>query len=140
VKFSLDIAGDKETARALAEMKRQAMPELESELRASGQPLKSVLQQYAAPRPGSDYVRTYNYRQSIDVNVQLRGSVVELTQTASKTEYWVRGTADGSYGGAWMHKGRWRSKASIMRDFVPLVIRRLQNRLYALAQRVGLRG
>ncbi len=136
MRITLDVTGVNGTVAALAEFKSQVMPEIQKEIELAAEPFKYALQEYPPPVPQSTYVRTYEYQRTVDVKAGYNNNVVELVATASPVQHWLRGEADGSYLGAWMHRGRWRTMLDLVQQFVPVFISHVEDRLERLIGRL----
>lgn len=134
--IDVEVTGIDETIQALAEFKSLVMPEIQKEIDLAAEPFRYAMQEYPPPIPTSNYVRTYEYQQSVNVVTALEGDTVSLTATASEVNHWLRGEADGSYPGAWMHRGRWRSMLDLVQQFVPVFISHVEQRLDRLIGRM----
>ena len=136
MKFELEVAGIQETISALSEFKMLVMPEIQKEIDLAAESFRYTMQEYPPPIPTSDYVRTYEYQRSVNVIAKLEGDTVSLEASASEVNHWLRGDADGSYRGAWMHRGRWRTMLDLVQQFVPVFISHVEQRLERLIGRL----
>jgi hypothetical protein len=132
MRLSLTIGGVKENAQAVRALKERLMEELYAESRAVSPLLADSLREYPAERPGSDYVRTYSYQQSINVQTTYRTGAIDITARASEVQHWLRGDLDGGYPGAWMHVGRWQSMVNIVSAFMVKLQAALNRRIERL--------
>lgn len=135
--FGVEVKGWQETESKLRRIHNELPVEVQNELRATGQTVYFQLREYASPRPGQDYERTYTYRNSISTEIETAGDVVFLNvnQGAPYSKY-IRG-GKGRSKGAWMHLGRWVQLADIVANFTEEVERRLKEAVERLVDRAG---
>jgi len=133
-KLAIEYTGLDEAIAAATQSEPGIRAELVDDLQIATFPIFYALADYPDQVEGSDYVRTYHYRESITSDVQVSGSDVEYTATqAADYSIYLRGDGD-NYPGAYMHVGRWRSLKNIMDSLIPVAVYKMQDRLTAFMQ------
>lgn len=146
--MSIQTIGLTEKIAALTEFAEQIPDAAEQGMREGMQPIRQAMYTYPdqpgymgkrEPAPAL-YERTNNYRDGIS-QVQLyqeAGGVVGEIDSGAPYSIYLRGTPDGSYGGAWMHLGIWQPLFDIVEQFLPGISERIQANIDQLAARLGL--
>ena len=60
--FGVEVKGWQEAEAGLRRVRNELPLETQTELKAAGQAVYFQLREYAAPRPGQEYQRTYTYQ------------------------------------------------------------------------------
>jgi hypothetical protein len=125
--------GTKETISKLNAIKTGLVPEIGSEMEFIGMPIYSATASYPSEVPGTDYERTYNYLNSLQVKSGYSGGVGkwELTQGTSYWQY-LRDPDDQA---PW-HKGRWETVPRIVERLTSVVVARVVAVVEAFIRRI----
>ncbi|HLY25470.1 MAG TPA: hypothetical protein VKQ72_03960 [Aggregatilineales bacterium] len=134
----LNVEGLESTAEQIAAVQAGLNDALQEGLRDAMQPIRDAVSTYppVPPYVGSGgrggrggpahhkphpYARTGAYGSSV-TPVQVEGDGSEVSgyfATPAPYAIYLRGTPDGSYGGAWMHTPYWQSLKSILDALLP---------------------
>lgn len=136
MKIELIVTGADKNEQGLRALRREIPLETQIEVWESNAVLESELMTYPPERQGSKYVRTFGYQRDVEVvpKITTWGAEIKATQYAPQSRY-LRGDLEG-YGGAWMHRGRWKTLTAILESFLNGFINRLVRRLERLILRV----
>lgn len=136
---SITVSGVDETRDAIFSIIHGFMDALRDALDEAKDPILDSQEFYPPEVPGSSYVRTYFYQDSIDYDFLEEGDVaILMTESAAPYAVYLRGYNDGSYMGAEQHVGRWASLVQIIQTVTPRVIEIVQNHIeYFVDQMMG---
>lgn len=136
--FKVTVEGAAEEAKALGSAAEQLQEAIDDGLREGGAPIVYDLQAYPAPVPGSPYVRTFNYQQSVtpvDATIVAPG-VFEASATVDYA-VWERGVITGG-GQAPVHVGRWQTLVSIRDSRIGFIAEVIARKIEQLMARLGI--
>ncbi len=151
MRLSREVTGLSEKREALQKFRDELPTETAVGLTAGLQPIVGAMKLYPPQPPymgmrgyGTGpirtYVRTNNYGQRISQPVITRAADATIGTITSGADYsrWLRGTPEGDYLGAWMHRPFWRSLVDILKQYVPRAIEQVDAQINRLIARLGL--
>ncbi len=134
--LSVKVEGADEGARQIAAIKGALPQEAKEGLRLEAAPLYFALADYPPELPGQVYVRTYNYRDQIDVDVEMiGGDAVLKAELGADYSVFLRGDPDTGARQAAIHTGRWETLEAIAARLVPVVVAHIRERIDRLIRR-----
>lgn len=126
------ITGLREAARGLNAVHDGLPHTVSGGMNEAVKPIHRATAAYA-PQRNSSHKRTGMYGKTQTSGVYWRGSdTYGYVYMPAKYAIWLRGTPDGSYLGAWMHRGWWRSLKSILDEHLPRAVAIIERRVQQL--------